>query len=538
MTDWLKLGKMKLVTGIALVILAIVFASLLSVNLLMSRYVTNNMIKMNGDHFLDIAYMVSVSPIVTEGLQGKRTDLEIQSFANEVTNKTGLSYVVVADMDNIRKSHPDVTKIGQKGETEYGEAAYQGHAFYKIDKGALGYSLKAFYPIYSSEGNQIGIVAVGMILDDVEKTISEMTKMFYYMSVFGLLIGIAGAIALSRSVKKKLFGLEPVDIARILEERSAMLHSVRDGIIAANNQGIITVVNKQAERLLRKAGISKPVKGEQLVEFFPQLSPSKVLAGTPQYDMGWQINSLDIYANTMPLSVKGNIFGVLVTFRDKEEIYLQAEELTGVRNYIEALRSQIHEFMNELHVMLGLLEYKRYDQLEKYIRTFTHKKESILEYVNEKVKDPLIAAFLLSKFSRSRELNVAFYLSDNSCVGCSLNDDTVHDLVTILGNLIENAFDAVATTQTKEVVVSLKYVDDLLTIIVRDTGHGISEEARSRIFDYGFTTKYDERGVGLYLVKKVIAKLHGTIRFETSAGVGTSFEVTLPCAPKEAESDD
>ena len=535
----LNWGKMKLVTGIALVMLVVVFVALLSVNLLMSRYLTDNLIKINGARFLDIAYMVSISPIVIEGLQEKRAGLEIQVFANEVMKKTGLSYVVVADMDNIRKSHPDVTRIGQKGETEYGEPAFQGQRFYTIDKGALGYSLKAFHPIYSANGNQLGIVAVGLILDDVEKTISEITRMFFYVSVFGLFIGVAGAIALSRSVKKKLFGLEPVDIARILEERSAMLHSVRDGIIAANNQGVITVVNKQAERLLRIAGINKPVKGEQLVEFFPQLTSSKVLeTGSPEYDREWQINSLEIYANAMPLSVKGNMIGVLVTFRDKREIYLQAEELTGVRNYIEALRSQIHEFMNKLHVMLGLLEYKKYDQLEKYIRTFTHKQESLLESVNEKIKDPLIAAFLLSKFSRSRELNVAFHLSDDSYFVCSSSDDAVHDLVTILGNLIETAFDAVAIAQTKEVVVSIKNVDDFVKIIVRDTGHGISENDRNSIFDYGFTTKQDERGVGLYLVKKVVAKLRGTIRFETSVGVGTAFEVILPCAPKEAEIDD
>jgi CitB family two-component system sensor histidine kinase MalK len=370
----------------------------------------------------------------------------------------------------------------------------------------------------------------------VQQAVGESRTIIYLNVGLGFLVGIIGAILLARNIKKTLFGLEPFAIAKVLEEQSAMLHSVREGILAIDRRGKITMANNEAMRLLNLAGLNDDVIGQDVQDCVPNSRLTEVLElGKAKFDQEHDLNGIILLTNRVPVIVDGEIVGALATFRDKTEVRQLAEQLTGVRNYAEALRAQTHEFMNKLHVILGMVRMECYDQLASYVSGLARTQQAEVNQVGSFIKEPVLAGFMLGKLSRAREAGVEMTLLPHSYVPQAENSSLVGELVTILGNVIDNALDALQVAEDKCIEVELVYNQGRLLIQVADSGNGMDEETKRQIFIKGYSTKGSNRGFGLYLVARSVEALSGSIEVISAKGQGTQINIELPYAARSEE---
>jgi two-component system, CitB family, sensor histidine kinase MalK len=529
MVKKMKKGRLSLQAVIILFVCIVVTVALLITDLLISKKVAADAEESQAEKARNIARIVAKSPLVIDGLSGKRDDKDIQPFANEIKSVTNVSFVVVMDMKGTRKSHPDMNKLGKRFIGGDEGPVLKGEEYISTSKGSLGPSLRSFTPIRDEDGKQIGAVAVGISLANVEKAVKESKTGIYIGTLAGILIGVLGAIMLARYIKKILLGLEPFAIAKLLEERSAMLQSVREGIVAVDQEANITLVNKAAVKLFQRAGLNDDPLGINVEEYMQTTRLGRVLkTGKAELDEEQTLNGMIILVNQVPVIVGNKTVGAIATFRDKTEMQVLAEQLTGVRLYAEALRAQAHEFMNKLHVILGMIHLGYYDKLIEYINeTVDHRKNEI-SFITEKIKDPVLAGFLIGKLSFARESGVKLNVVCDQPLPPPANSDLIHEIITIVGNLVDNAIEDMANCSVKKIDLAFDYGEDILTIEVKDTGAGMSEELQNSIFEEGFSTKGENRGLGLYLISQAIEKLEGELILSSRPGKGTVFVVYLP----------
>ncbi|MCP8969930.1 DcuS/MalK family sensor histidine kinase [Ectobacillus ponti] len=525
----MKKGRFSLQAGIILFVCLVVALSLGITDLLISKRITSSVEETQKEKALDIARMVSLSPLVIRTLGGEANPAEVQRFADQIQAATHVNFVVVMDMKGIRLSHPDPGKVGQHFQGGDEGPVLQGKEYVSVSKGTLGLSMRAFAPIKDAQGKQVGAVAVGISLENVTKAVHKGRMGMVIGTFIGILIGITGAVGLARYIKKILLGLEPFAIARLLEERSSMLQSVREGIIAIDQEGKITLVNRAARKLFQKAGLKGDPMGLKIEDYLPDTRLTRILqSGQTELDQEQNLHGVTILVNRVPVVVNQQPVGAIATFRDKTEVQLLAEQLTGVRNYADALRAQAHEFMNKLHVILGLVRTEQYETLARYVNETVNHRETEMGFVTKKVEDPVLAGFLIGKLSFARESGASLSFACSNALPKPANPEITHELITIIGNLIHNAMEAIVDSPVKKVELKLDYAEDILTIEVRDTGVGMTEDIQNKILDKGFSTKGDGRGIGLYLVAQAMERLEGDMILSSKPGKGTNFAVYIP----------
>lgn len=521
-----------------LLVFAVVMVVLLITDILISRSIEFEIQEGIGKQAERVAHLMARSPIVIEGLIKEEKVAAMQGYANESGEIAGVQFIVVLDMQGVRKSHPDPAKIGQRFVGGDEVQALVGKEYISVARGTLGDSLRFFVPVVTPDGKQVGVVVVGVLMDNLLVLVEDVRKWLLVVTMIGMIVGIIGAFMLSHNIKKTLFGLEPEAIAKRLEERNAMLQSVHEGIIAVDRRGIITLVNGEAQRMLKLAGLYDNPMDKPVEDYVPNTRLIEILdSGKAQLNQEQDFHGLSVLTNRLPIVVNGKIVGAISTFRDKTEIKMLAEQLTGVREYVDALRAQAHEFMNQLHVILGLVKVESYDQLATYINRIASKHEVEVSFVAKRIREPLIAGFILSKLSLAREKNVVMDLAEESYVPQPKQEQIIHEMVTIIGNLVENAFDAVGSSAQKEVELHMYCDGEFLYIHISDTGEGICPELGKSLFDKGVSSKGKNRGFGLYLVKQSVEKLQGDIEFETRPGEGTVFTVKIPYEIKGEQDD-
>lgn len=395
---------------------------------------------------------------------------------------------------------------------------------------------KAFGFVKGKDNETIGYVVTGYSDDILNKSTIDSVLFLLLMAFLGLVIGILGAVFLAGRIKRVLFGYEPEEIARLLQERNIILNSVREGIINVNSESIITVVNSEAKMLLEQAGISdcNDLYGKSAIEVLGHVPLNDIIKeGKTLVDASVRFGNTIFVVTAVPLlgiSIGEQVLGAVITFRKKSVVEEMANQLTGFKNYVTALRAQTHEFMNKMHVIMGLIDMKAYNELKNYTQEIAYNRQSEVSYIVTRLKDITLSGFILGKISRSRELDIDFRLTEESEVHSELDVPSVHDIVLIAGNLIENAFDALKNYNGERIVnLSILDFDKEIVIVVEDSGPGMSEMTKQKIYERGFSTKDDSgRGFGLFLAKQSVDSLNGTIIVESALGEGTTFTVRLP----------
>jgi sensor histidine kinase regulating citrate/malate metabolism len=478
---------------------------------------------------MNIAISLSKNPYFGDVLEQGDPSNFIQNYTYDLLHKLkGIDMIVVANMEGKRFAHPKIDRLGhyfvggdEKRVIETGES-YVSEAV-----GTLGPSLRAFAPIFNSKGEQVGFVMVGTLLEEIAALQKSSIRTIMFYSAGGLILGLIGSIFFSNNIKKTLLGLEPEHISRLYIEKNSMLQAIEEGIIAIDQDKKITMVNQSAVSIL---GLEEDPTGEEIYRIFPNNGLEDVLeTGISIKEKEMVLNGINIVINIMPMIHKGEIIGAIASFKDKTELTRLAEELTGFHEIVQTLRANTHEFLNKLHVILGLVQIGNIEELKKYILNIKGSQEDLMVSIMKKVNDPVIAGIILGKISRAKELGIAFQVNTYSPIQPIEDKDRITSLVIILGNLIENAFEATRENMAdKKVYLSINEWDKEIEIIVSDNGIGIDSKDLDKIFERGYSTKSKRRGIGLALVKEKVDRLGGNISVESSVGKGTIFRIVIP----------
>jgi two-component system CitB family sensor kinase len=479
---------------------------------------------------LAVAQTFAATPSIRQAL-ARRSPADqrlIQSLAEQVRHVTGATYVVVVDRNGVRYSHPDPALIGQRITEPV--IALDGRDHIGVDHGNLGISANARVPIRApgAPSPVIGEVSAGILERQVsDQLLHELPSLLLYFAC-ALAIGVGASLTLARRLKRSTFGLELEEIAALVQEREAMLHGIREGVITLDPDGRVTLINDEARRLIPLD--ADPI-GRPIQELVAHRRLSDLLTGAAAGPDNVVVTDDHILTvDRMAVLRNGRDLGAVVTLRDRTELEGLLRELDNVDALTDALRAQQHEFANRMHTVAGLIELGDHSAAVRYALEVSGETAGLAQAIRERIEAPEIAALLLAKITVAAERDVRLVLSDETRL--TDTDLDTNMLLTIVGNLIDNAIDAaVAGRPPARVDIRLNGgCDRDVTIQVTDSGPGVPEELASRIFTDGFTTKSgDERrhsGIGLALARRLVTRAGGTITVDCSGP--TTFTVILP----------
>lgn len=493
-----------------------------------SQYVEQHM----GNRALSVAQSVAMIPELRSAFNEHSPEEIIQPIAEDIREEVGAQFIVVGNTDSIRYSHPIEERIGQKmvgGDND--PALLHGESYVSQAEGSLGLSIRGKVPVLSDEGAVIGVVSVGFLEDEVQVTAQEYisdTWILLAMITFG---GLAGSVLISYHVKRSIHGLEPAEIGRMFEEKEAILQSIHEGIIAVNEQGTVTMINQTAMEYLSDKKNQKDVIGAPIQEIIKNTGLIEVLAtGRAHFNKELWLQDHHLVVNRVPIKSQNKVLGAVSTFRNKTEIMELSRELSKVREYAEGLRAQTHEFSNKLYTISGLLQLGKVPEAIELIDQESKTQQGWLHFFIENVTDSMVSAVLLGKMNRAHELGITFSVDKYSQLSSVLTDKQREALITILGNLIENACESLLENDKKNRLIHVSFTDlgEEIVFEIEDSGPGVSPLIMEKIFMEGYSTKSDKhRGIGLALTMKAINNLGGMVTLEKSELGGACFIVSI-----------
>jgi two-component system, CitB family, sensor kinase len=485
-----------------------------------------------------VASTVAEMPTVLEALDDPRPSATLQPLAEGVRTRTDTDFVVVMSPTGTRYSHPDPQEIGRNFIGTIAPAA-AGGIVTETYTGTLGPSVRTVVPVWSG-GDVVALVAVGITERHVGEALASRVPWMVLVAVVALLLGTAGTGLVTLRVRRQTRGLAPDDLRAMYDYHDAVLHSVREGLLVVDADGRLHLVNDEASRLLgvRAEDVGRPV-GELGL---PDDLARALLSGEARADELHLTASRVLVLNQTRTRWSGRDLGTVATLRDRTELEALTGELDSARNLADALRSQQHEAMNRMHTVVSLVELGHTDRAMAFAVEELQLAQRLTDRLVSSVSDPALAALLLGKAAQAAELGLVLEVDEDSNLPAGLLPP--RELVTIVGNLVDNAFDAtLARTDGDEgppaVRVHVEADDTRVLVAVADSGDGPPEDVAA-MFARGWSTKSGDggRGLGLALVQQAVRRLQGTI--EVSADGGAVFEVVLPLghAIRRGEAED
>ena len=475
---------------------------------------------------LAIANTVTVAPGLADAVVEGDPSGFVQDRAESIRRSTRALFVVVTDDHGIRLSHPVPERIGEHVSTDPSEAL-AGETVVNMEHGTLGLSARAKVPLRTGNGRIVGEVSVGIDAEEISASLWRLLPSIALYSGIALAVGVAGSLFLARRLKRQTFGLELNEIATLLQEREAMLHGVAEGVIGIGPTGAVALINDEARRLL---GLDHPAVGGRMDRAVPPGRVRDILTGAVEgSDLVVLTDEHCLVMNRMPVTMQGRDLGHVVTISDRTEQEGLLRELDSVRGLTDALRAQQHEFANRVHALSGMLELGRFDDAVDYVAELSATATDLATRLQRQIASPQLVGLLVAKSVVAGERGVALVLTDESDLADGEAD--ARALLTVLGNLVDNAVDAaVAGDAPRRVEVDVRCLGDDVRVRVADSGPGVPSEVADAVFEDGYTTKPDDgmrrRGLGLALVHRVVAQHAG--RISVSQGPGAVFTVTLP----------
>jgi sensor histidine kinase regulating citrate/malate metabolism len=482
-----------------------------------------------GQQALDIANLTSSREDVREAYESLTPSLRLQKIGEEIRSHTQVAFVIFIDSNGRQLSHPNESMIGLLFTDGDERLALQGNSYISNRPGASGSSIRAFHPIQYNEDPPLGAVVVGFFEPTTTTILSTINNTLFVVIPFSLLLISMFSALLAGSIKKLLFGMEPLEIATKLTERENMLESVKEGIIAIDQSYKITVINAAAQNLFP---LNTEFIGRDISELIPDsMLPAIIYTQKSIPEGQLLINGNIVLTKRQPLIVDGKVRGAIATFRPLTEVHHIAEELTGVTKIVDALRARTHEFLNKLHVISGLIQLESYDEAKKYISNITIKEQSLMSFLINNIQSSVVVGLLMGKASEAQERQIQLEINRMSHLTKLPSYFDEHAMVVVLGNLIENAFDAVQDAQTRNVNVLIEQGYAGISLIVTDSGSGILPSDSPHIFKAGYTTKAKGMGFGLANLKNRVDSANGTITLKTNThptDSGTAFHIFIP----------
>lgn len=524
----MKLRRMKLQHKIALLSIGMMCLVLVIAGALVLKNAADRIQASVGSRALAIGQVVAGVPAVQAALLSDNPSEVLQPFAERWRQATGAAFIIISNMEAVRLSYPVPSMIGTHMAPLQRDPVLRGEEYIYIGQGNLAPSLRANVPIFDPATNQqIGFVSVGFYLDDIYTLIVDNAGKVLIALLGAMAFSVMGAFLLAKNVKQATFGLEPHEIATILRERVATLEAIREGVIAVDTHKTIRVLNAEAAKTL---GLDTETSfGISIDTVLPGNKLAEVMrTGISINDEEQKVQDVIIMANSVPIIVDGTVVGAVVSFRDRTEITRLAEELTGVHRFVDVLRAQAHEFKNKLHTIAGLIQLKQYEDAVNFAIESQILQEGLFAQLSGRIKDSVIFGLLAGKASQMKEKGIDFSIDAQTSLQELPVNVTSGDIVLILGNLLQNAVEAVALAEKKSIWASIRQDSGTLAIKVFNSGPWIEDALADSIYRRGVTTKKTGSGLGLALIADKLRLVNGEISHRNQASGGVEFTVSIP----------
>lgn len=475
-----------------------------------------------GQAMLAVAEAAASTDAIRAGLSDPDREGILQPQAEGLRTLSGADHLVVGDTEQTMLTSADPRRVGE--EMDLGESeVLSGSTWIGVVTMGDERVLFAHVPVLDDEGEIIGLAAAGRTYPGPVGQAAIAAPTLLVLVGLATVLGVAGSLLLARRIKRQTLGLEPEEITRLAEDRTAMLHGIKEGVLGLDRNNRVTLVNDEAAQLLRlpEDPVGKPLRALNLEQSILEALTDDV----QQSDRVVLLHDRLVTFNRMPLSSDDRSIGSVTTMRDRTDLSKLRQELDVTRTTTDALRAQAHEFSNQLHVITGLLALEEYDEAARYVNTIGGARTQWADDVSALVADHSVSALLIAKASLAAEQGVALHVSPHTRMGTH-SVELSADLAMVVGNLVDNALDAVRGDTGAWVRVELVDRDDAVHVRVDDSGRGVPDELVGKVFRHGFSTKGGEggyRGVGLALVHLVCSRRSGTVNVN-----GAEFTAVLP----------
>lgn len=489
-------------------------------------------IERRDQNLQNVAEAIAKSPLVVEA---EYSNMDFYPLLKEYLDSLcdtlkDIDVISVVTKESTRLYHSNEELIGTVYDGTIPDFKEKSRDYYTTtDNGPSGTQRRAYAAIYDEEGNYAGFVMAIMLMKNIKNETIQIILTFILITIIAILIELFVSAELSDKIKKSLLGYEPDVFTSMFRMRDNILESLDEGIVAVDKAGKVQFINKSAVEMLTTDGKEDSFIGKyvsNLSNTIPALNPLCASETSRSVSSAYD----NILIDTIPIKENDSVTGTVGILHDRKEYTKLMEDLTGTRYLVDSMRANNHDFTNKLHVILGLIQMEMYDEATSYIQNITMVQRETISKVMNCINEPAIAALLIGKIARASELNVKFVLREGcyySSADISLPSEV---LVTVIGNLIENAFESMNDMNydgQKELLFGMYSKPGALLITADDTGSGISDSNIGRIFENGFSTKGSGRGTGLYQVKNLIEAAGGKINVESQEGIGTSFTVSF-----------
>ena len=476
----------------------------------------------------NVAEAIARSPMLnTKGSTGIAAVSEYLDTLKETLED--IDVISIVNNDGIRLYHSNHSLIGTRYDGNIPEFANRSAGYYTVDEnGPSGSQRRAYAEIYDEGGEPVGFVMAIMLMKNIKVETFQMLFIFLMFTVVAILIELIIAGELSGKVKKRLMGYEPDVFTAMYKMRDNILETLEEGILAVDENGVIQFANDSAVRMLCD-DTKTTIVGQNIETLGDEILSHTVKKGDKEFNVS--LAKADIILDRVPVKEDEHVIGAIAVLHNRAEYTKLMEDLSGTRYLVDSMRANNHDFTNKLHVILGLIQMEMYNEASSYIQNITMVQRENISKVMNAVNEPAVAALLIGKIARASELNVSFVLREGCYYSSADMNLPSEMLITVIGNLLDNAFDAMNENgdyqAQKELMFGIYSKPGAVLITVDDTGSGISKEDIAHIFENGYSTKGEGRGTGLYQVKSMVENFGGKITVETQEGVGSSFSVSF-----------
>jgi sensor histidine kinase regulating citrate/malate metabolism len=466
------------------------------------------------------------SPLVLEAVTGNDPTAVLQPYVERIRARTGTSFITVMAPDRTRFTHPDPAEIGRPFIGTIAPAL-DGRTLTETYTGTLGPSVRTTGPVIDDQGRVVALVSAGITVAAIGRDLTAALPGIVGTAVATLAVGAVGSWVLSRRLRRQTHGLSPARLARLVDYHHAALHAVREGLLLVDDDGRVQLANDEARRLLE---VRDDPAGRPIAELGLPVELTEALAGgRPVADEVFATGSRVVVVNQAPTRPGGRAGGTVVTLRDRTELQVVTGERDNIRAFAESLRAQAHEAANRLHTTVSLVELGRPQDAVEFATAELASAQRLTDRVVDAIGEPVLAALLLGKTAIAHERGVLLDIDPGTAVGPI--GIPGGDLVTIVGNLLDNAIDAALQGDPPREVRLAAWEDaGRLEIRVEDSGPGLTEEQAAHVFERGWTTKTTSsahgRGLGLALVQQAVKRNGGCVTCRP--GPGAEFCVSLP----------
>ncbi|MFD6332900.1 ATP-binding protein [Streptomyces niveus] len=470
------------------------------------------------------------SPSVREAIRSDDPSAALQPYAEHVRVDTGVDFVTIMKPDGTRWTHPDPQLIGLPFIGTTGPALL-GKTFTETYTGTLGPSTRAVTPV-KDDGRITGLISVGITVDRISSQLEEQVKILALAAGGALALGGLGTYVINARLRRHTHGMNAGELSRMHDYHEAALHAVREGLLMLDGRRRIALINDGGQELL---GLDDSAVGRNIDELgLPAPLVGALLASEPRVDEVHMTADRIVVVSTRPV-IGGERRGTVATLRDHTELQALSGELDSERGFTQALRSQAHEAANRLHTVVSLIEMGRVDEAVEFATAELELAQVLTDRVVGAVAEPVLAALLLGKAAQANERGVELVLAEDSRIddGVLPSSLAARELVTMLGNLIDNAMDAAQGSDGARVTVTALVENGELLLRVRDTGPGVAPGDMEEVFRRGWSTRGAERGLGLALVRQAVHRARGTVELTPGRTGGAEFTVRLPLGARD-----